>query len=406
MESIEETAGIITIPSTQSRIIGTYTRDVPGPVLICIGGLHGNELAGVKALHHVIDELHERQPLFRGKFIALSGNMAALEKQVRFVHEDLNRAWLSPRINDLVNNKTPQEDLNPEEHQIVEIYAILKPYLCPGEFPTFLLDMHTTSSESAPFIIMGDTLRNRYFARRIPVPKILGVDEHIGGTLSSYLNERGVISFNFEGGQHDNDSSVRHHISAVWLALASAECMKSTHIPNYNEHGQSLANSTKGLPRLFETRYRYFIRKDQDFKMLEGYTNFQHIRRLEILAETGEKAIKAKENGRIFMPLYQELGEDGFFIIRRISSFWLRISLILRKLKMDRLLPLLPGIFRHPEMKDTLRINTRVARFMPLQVFHLLGYKKISQVHNILYVARRKYDIESKESGSEKKGQS
>ena len=36
------------------RVIGRYEGERPGPLMVCIGGVHGNELAGVVALEELM----------------------------------------------------------------------------------------------------------------------------------------------------------------------------------------------------------------------------------------------------------------------------------------------------------------------------------------------------------------
>jgi len=100
-------------------------------------------------------------------------------------------------------------------------------------------------------------------------------------------------------------------------------------------------------------------------------------------------------DGVILMPLYQKLGNDGFFIGRRIASFWLTVSAALRRLRVQKLMPLLPGVRRDPVDPETLVINTRVARLFPLQIFHLLGFRRRRWSGAKLIVSRRKHDTTS-----------
>ena len=60
------------------RVVGRYTGERPGPKLLCIAGIHGNEPAGVHALHRVFHALAERRIPFQGEFVGLSGNLRAL----------------------------------------------------------------------------------------------------------------------------------------------------------------------------------------------------------------------------------------------------------------------------------------------------------------------------------------
>ena len=83
------------------------------------------------------------------------------------------------------------------------------------------------------------------------------------------------------------------------------------------------------------------------------------------------------------MPLYQKLGEDGFFIARRVAPFWLRVSAFLRSMNAERLVRVLPGVRRDPEDEERLAVDTKLARFFPLQIFHLLGYRKLRWEGNL-----------------------
>ncbi len=87
------------------------------------------------------------------------------------------------------------------------------------------------------------------------------------------------------------------------------------------------------------------------------------------------------------MPLYQEIGEDGFFIIRKVKPIFLRLSAILRKIKADNLLVLFPGIHWENKRKHILNVDLRVARFFAKQIFHLFGFrnKQIDETHLKLY---------------------
>jgi succinylglutamate desuccinylase len=111
------------------------------------------------------------------------------------------------------------------------------------------------------------------------------------------------------------------------------------------------------------------------------------------LARDHHGPVLAPEGGLLLLPLYQGLGEDGFFVARRVRPFWLVVSALLRRLRLNALMPLLPGVRRHPEQPDVLVVDTRIARVYPLEVFHLFGFRKVRQVGRELVVSRRRYDL-------------
>ncbi|MCZ6900877.1 MAG: succinylglutamate desuccinylase/aspartoacylase family protein [Bacteroidetes bacterium] len=81
-------------PAVGERIIGRINGESDGPLVLAIGGMHGNEPSGVEALNQVIKYLKDQNAPFRGDFVAFSGNIEALRSGQRFIHRDLNRIWI------------------------------------------------------------------------------------------------------------------------------------------------------------------------------------------------------------------------------------------------------------------------------------------------------------------------
>ena len=76
-----------------AREVGRFDAGQPGPLFIAVGGMHGNEPAGVDAAQIVLDELRQHNVALRGRFVALRCNRQALELRTRFLEEDFNRVW-------------------------------------------------------------------------------------------------------------------------------------------------------------------------------------------------------------------------------------------------------------------------------------------------------------------------
>jgi len=68
----------------------------------------------------------------------------------------------------------------------------------------------------------------------------------------------------------------------------------------------------------FKLIKRYKIDEEEDFKMCDGYSNFQKIYKGEVLATNVKGDILSDVNANIFMPLYQKQGNDGFFVIEPV----------------------------------------------------------------------------------------
>ncbi len=114
-----------------------------------------------------------------------------------------------------------------------------------------------------------------------------------------------------------------------------------------------------------------------------GFINFQSIRNGEQIAKSNGMPITSSHSCQIFMPLYQGKGNDGFFMIRKIPKVFLRISTLLRKIHLDRVLPLLPGVSWNSSKKDELVVDLKIARFFTRNFLHLLGYrnKRMDKTH-------------------------
>ncbi len=346
-----------------------------GPLLIALGSIHGNEPAGSRALERVAAELKKRSLPARGCFVALRGNLSALAEQRRFLDTDLNRAWTPARLASLRDPLAgPPLDAEAVEQQ--ELLAIIDGLLKGGTRRVFFLDLHTCSGDGPPFATVGDTLRNRRFALRLPVTLVLGIEEQIDGSLLEFINNQGHTTLGFEAGQHDDPKSEARHEALIWLALEAAGLLKPEAIPERALWQAVLEQPLARQPRVVEVRSRHHLEPGDAFVMQPGWASFQAVRVGELLAHDRSGEIRAKEAGMVLLPLYQGQGEDGFFIGRAVAPFWLSLSAVFRWLRLDRLIHWLPGVRRAPGDQTTVLVNRRVARWLAVEIFHLLGFRK------------------------------
>lgn len=386
--SVPSPAGPADELANPGRVIGRVEGAEPGPTLIGLGGVHGNEPAGVRALHRLLEDLRRQGGPSRGEFVALTGNITALAQRSRFIDKDLNRQWEDEHLRRLAVDVRGAE-LSTEDHERLALLREIRATFDRATAATYIVDIHTTSSVSAPFLLFGDTLRNRRFALDFPVPKILGLEEYIDGTLSEYLTERGHVTLVFEAGQHDEEGSIDNAHAAVWIALAAAGLVDGGRHPRVRAATRHLAAQVRGLPSALEVLYRHPVTEGDGFAMRPGFENFARIDKGQVLASDDEGEIRSRWDARLLMPLYQRLGDDGFFVVREFSRFWLAISRALRRLGADRIVHWLPGVSRHPSRPDTRVIDRRIARWRTLQVLHLLGFRRHRQLGEILLVSRR-----------------
>jgi succinylglutamate desuccinylase len=389
----DERAGLVEAPRGERRVLGRVSG-TPGPTMVVLAGIHGNEPAGVSAAQRVLARLVADRPPLAGSVVFLAGNLVALERRMRFVDVDLNRQWTPERVASALGagGRPGGEPVEIVEQR--ELLATLSGILreARGEVHYFV-DLHTSSADGPPFLTVGDTLRNRRFARQIPLPLILGLEEQVDGALLEYLNNLGVITLGVEAGRSEDPASVDHHESVLWLAICAAGMLDRRAVPDAARHRARLERASRGTPRVIEVRHRHAITPADGFRMEPGMRNFDRVERGQLLARDGVGPIHAHEAGLVLLPLYQGQGEDGFFLSREVRGSWLRVSALLRRLRLPALMSLLPGVRRHPCEADVLVVDTRVARFYPIEIFHLFGFRKLRAEGQELVVSRRRHDF-------------
>lgn len=372
--------------SPTDRVLAGFRGPDSGPTLVCLGGLHGNEPAGVSAIRRVAN--HLGAGLLRGgDFVGILGNRAAMESGARFVEDDLNRMWTPGRVQ-RVRRDGPSGGA-PEELEQAEILLEIERAIAAARGPVYLLDLHTTSGPGGIFSVFGDALQHRAFAAAFPVPMVLGLEELVDGTLTQYFGERGVVAVTVETGSHDAPESVDRAEAAIWVALWSLGMLRPDAVERAEEADRLLRHASAHLPRALEMRHRHAIRPGDGFRMAEGYRNFDRVSRGDVLGHDRHGEVRATETARILMPLYQVQGDDGFFLVRRFSPFWMGVSAALRRARVDRVAHLLPGVRRVEGDPDAVAVDRTVARFFAKQLFHLLGFRKVDESGPRLVMRRR-----------------
>lgn len=341
------------------RALGALSGAQPGPTLIAIGGMHGNEPAGVHALLRVFAELERSGLPLRGRFVGLLGNVGALRAGKRYLDTDMNRLWGADEVRaaraaaqagspgaanpssargatreppaaqrarspaaDAQRSPQPPEELEPRPQpaEALEQRALLD--AIEGEIeraqgPVVLIDLHSTSGDGPPFTITGNTSENRRLVEAIGVPSILGLQKNVRGTLLDLFDVLQRPAIVLEGGQNAAASTVEHHESALWLLLLAVGLLERLPPGELERHRERLDRLTRGLPGAVEICMRYGIDPGERFRMEPGYSNFQRVEKGELLArsgERGEREIRCPLRSILLMPLYQGQGTDGFFL--------------------------------------------------------------------------------------------
>lgn len=296
-------------------MIGHLTQQRPGPLVMLIGGLHGNEQEGIRATEKVFEQLKDY--LINGEIIGLRGNLPALAQGRRFLSYDLNRCWTEAHLRYL--RSQPLNHPKPEDREAAELLKIIDRYAANSSFTTKVLaDLHTTSAQRGSFVIVPEYYAKHPVLTALQLPVVVNMEYFLKGTLLNYACDRGFISFAFEGGQIGTQAAVDLHVAGIWSMLLEVGAVKNVPDHLQTQHTRHLRQFTKDLPRRMVAKSMHLVHENANFTMNQGYFNFKPIQKGEILAHDDNGPIAAPQDGLIFMPLYQREGSDGFFIVEPV----------------------------------------------------------------------------------------
>jgi len=302
------------------RILGEYGEYNSGKLFIILAGIHGNEMAGVFALKRIFEYFKEKNIPFKGKIVALSGNLTAIESKQRFLHKDLNRQWYDAKIKKL--SALPYGMLNTsEDRNQVELLHEIQKILAQQDDKkdVFMMDLHTTSAAGACMTITNNIPESVEFARMLPVPVISEMTKILKGTTLEYFENMGIPAVAYEAGQHDDIESIERMKYGLMSLFLKSKCLPESLHAEFAEGIEKLRLYNAGLPYVVNVIYHHPIEEEDEFEMKLGYSNFQVIFKGELLAKDKKGDVLSPFDGMILMPLYQKKGSDGFFIVEKAS---------------------------------------------------------------------------------------
>ena len=294
----------------RSRVIAHVRGTEPGPTLLLVAGLHGNEPAGIIAALSVLATLPVTA--VRGEVIALVGNARAVAAGKRFIDRDLNRLWLPERI--AAREQTGEVELA----ELAELADAIERVRERAVETVYVVDLHTTSAQGLPFAVVGLTLVYHAFAAKFPLPGIRGLVETLVGTLLHYLAGLGCVTLGIEGGQSATTAAAANLEAVVTLALEAAGVVDAA--LGAAEARGHLERVRGDLPNAIEVVSRHHIEPFSEFVMEPGFANIQRTAAGTLIAKERAGEVRAPFDGFVLLPLYQAQGEDGFYYGREVTS--------------------------------------------------------------------------------------
>lgn len=299
-----------------NRIVGKIKGKYNGPLVLLVGGVHGNEKESLMALDRVFERLAGDAITVYGEIAGIRGNQRALEVDRRYLDYDLNRCFTVSHL-EYLRSKNARLNKS-EDHEAFELIRMIDDFAKQNNPIKLLVDLHTTSAARGNFIIVPEFYANHPIVESLKLPVIINLENFLKGTLSIHGCDEGFLGMAFEGGQIGSSEAVDLHEAGIWMILTASGAVKGLDPKFIDKCSQVLMDQTEGLPGKVRVNSMHMVHEGSEFAMKPGYYNFKPVERGEALAHDKNGEIVSPRDGMIFMPLYQKQGNDGFFIIEEL----------------------------------------------------------------------------------------
>ncbi|MFC1787966.1 succinylglutamate desuccinylase/aspartoacylase family protein [Patescibacteria group bacterium] len=262
----------------------------PGPRVVILGGIHGNELTGIEVIKKLKNQIEANElVLERGELTLALGNLEAIKLNKRYTPDgqDLNRQFYQEHLDG------PIESFY-ESKRAHELFPILQGVdVC--------LDLHATNKPASPFVACARTgPRHNMLIERLQVNKVLiDPNYYLGGqavTTDEYVFNHGGVGVCFETGYVKDTSRISQVYEMVLDILSDQKMISARTEDDRNSDFD-----------LFEI-YKRVVLTDSGFKFAPncGQENFEPFVTGQILGYHGQAAVVADQDGVIVFPKIKE----------------------------------------------------------------------------------------------------
>ena len=291
----------------------TWAALAPGPSLVVLGAVHGNEVCGAHAIVRAIDDLtHGRLRLLRGRLTLVPvANPLAFAQATREGQRNLNRRFL------------PQPDPQDYEDRITHQLA---PLLAQHEV---LLDLHSFHTPGDPFAMVGP--RNNSGAREpfaraaeeMALARALGAQQVVEGWLevydraaglrgelpddegigtNEYMRSQGGYAVTIECGQHEDPEAIDAATRAIHGALAHLELAHVLAPPRYAGPAARLKDVV--------------LRESPADRLAQDWHSFDAVQAGDVIAHRADGTpVAAPYDGCVLFPHPEaEVGQELFYL--------------------------------------------------------------------------------------------
>ncbi|HSH91375.1 MAG TPA: succinylglutamate desuccinylase/aspartoacylase family protein [Ramlibacter sp.] len=293
-----------------------FTADAPGPRLIVLGAVHGNETCGTRAIERLLPQLQS------GEVRIAAGQLTLIPVTNRLAYDNHRRTG----DRNLNRNLSPTTDPQENEDRIANE---LCPLLAANDA---LLDLHSFHSPGAPFVMLGPdnnqgTLEPFGHAREEEALAVrLGVTRAVDGWLDTYaagagrrggsakygmgtteyMRTVGGYGLTLECGQHDDPTAPDVAYRAILNTLAHLRMIDAP-APQPQARMEML--------RLVEV----VDRADPGDSLARHWTSFDPVRRGEVIGRRASgQELLAPDDGFVVFPNDKAVpGAEWFFFAKR-----------------------------------------------------------------------------------------
>lgn len=277
-----------------------FDTKINWPTIIIFWWIHWNEIAWVKVIDKLLEQLQNDEiKILKWKLILAYWNEQAINIWKRQVKYNLNRLFRDTYFSSSSNDY--------EINRVKKLREVLLEW-------DVLLDIHSTSSKSTPFMFSEDFKDEINITKSIWSKKIIIGWEKISWDLLSwdtngYMHKMWKMAFTLECWQHNSDNAYD-----VWYGTS----VKMLEYFGLLKKSNNLDIKKVDLIEM----YKIETTKTWKFKFIDKINNFDHIKSWDLIWFDWDREIIAAENFIILLPNYEkvEIGEEIFYYWKKIIN--------------------------------------------------------------------------------------
>ena len=264
----------------------------PGPSVLVIGGIHGNESSGILAIKALLREFTDRpELLIAGRLTVALGNLEAIKLSQRGSqpHADMNRVFSDEILQDMTRNDYE-----------VQRARVLAPLIAAADIT---IDLHATNKPSDPMVIYPtDSPKLRELAKSFTAERVLTDPTHIiPNATDIYAEQHGHIGICYESGWINDADATGKITTAVQRLLELQKMVKPSDLDLATQH-QTIYEITEPII-LTEAGFNW--------ETPLGERSFDHFNIGDTIGYHGPTPLIAAYAGVIVFPKVKELQKIG-----------------------------------------------------------------------------------------------